>query len=41
MGARWVLQAIKDGQDPGSIVTNWQDTLDKFCRLRAKYLLYP
>jgi uncharacterized protein YbbC (DUF1343 family)/CubicO group peptidase (beta-lactamase class C family) len=41
IGARWVLQAIKDGQDPKSIVQNWQDALDEFCTLRAKYLLYP
>jgi uncharacterized protein YbbC (DUF1343 family)/CubicO group peptidase (beta-lactamase class C family) len=40
IGARWVLQAIADGQDPASIALRWQDALDEFRKLRAKYLLY-
>jgi len=40
VGARWVLQAIKDGKDPHSIMRSWQESLEQFCRLRAKYLLY-
>jgi uncharacterized protein YbbC (DUF1343 family) len=40
IGAREVLQAIKDGQDPNSIVLNWQNPLEKFRMLRSKYLLY-
>ncbi len=40
VGARWVLQAIKEGQDPQSIAINWQESLKKFCKLREKYLLY-
>jgi uncharacterized protein YbbC (DUF1343 family) len=40
IGSREVLEAIKDGQDPTSIVQKWQEPLDQFCRLRSKYLLY-
>jgi uncharacterized protein YbbC (DUF1343 family)/CubicO group peptidase (beta-lactamase class C family) len=40
IGARWILQAIKDGQDPRSIALNWQDQLEQFRKLRSKYLLY-
>jgi uncharacterized protein YbbC (DUF1343 family)/CubicO group peptidase (beta-lactamase class C family) len=40
IGAREVLQAIKDGHDPNSIVLNWQDPLEEFRKLRSKYLLY-
>ena len=40
IGSREVLQAIKDGQDPATIVQNWQNSLEGFCRLRSKYLLY-
>jgi uncharacterized protein YbbC (DUF1343 family) len=40
IGSREVLQAIKDGQDPASIVQNWQGPLGKFYKLRSKYLLY-
>lgn len=40
IGARWVLRAIKVGQDPRSIVQNWQSALAEFRSLRAKYLLY-
>jgi uncharacterized protein YbbC (DUF1343 family) len=40
IGAQWVLQAIKEGQDPRSIVLHWQDQLEQFRKLRSKYLLY-
>jgi uncharacterized protein YbbC (DUF1343 family)/CubicO group peptidase (beta-lactamase class C family) len=40
IGARWILQAIKDGQDPCSIVVRWQKPLEQFRKLRSKYLLY-
>jgi uncharacterized protein YbbC (DUF1343 family)/CubicO group peptidase (beta-lactamase class C family) len=40
IGARWVLQAITHGQDPQAIAQQWQERLDSFRRLRAKYLLY-
>ncbi len=40
IGAREVLQAIKGGQDPVSVVQGWQARLEDFCRLRLKYLLY-
>ena len=40
IGARNVLQAIKQGKDPQSVVLLWQNPLEKFLKLRAKYLLY-
>jgi uncharacterized protein YbbC (DUF1343 family) len=40
IGSRDVLQAIKDGQDPNSIVQKWQKSLEEFCKLRSKYILY-
>ena len=40
IGARWIIQAIKNNQDPGAIAHNWQVTLDEFRSRRAKYLLY-
>ncbi|HEX8947955.1 MAG TPA: exo-beta-N-acetylmuramidase NamZ domain-containing protein [Dissulfurispiraceae bacterium] len=40
IGARNVLQAIKDGQDPGSVSSLWRPALERFLKLREKYLLY-
>jgi uncharacterized protein YbbC (DUF1343 family) len=40
-GARWVVSAIRAGQDPVEIVRQWQPTLEAFRARRAKYLLYP
>jgi uncharacterized protein YbbC (DUF1343 family) len=40
VGARWVVQAVKDGWDPRAIVRRWQATTDDFLKLRDKYLLY-
>ena len=40
IGSREVLDAIKDGQDPNSIVQNWQAPLEQFLKIRSKYLLY-
>ena len=40
IGGLGVLKAIKDGQDPNSIVLNWQNPLEQFRKLRSKYLLY-
>ncbi|MDB6061196.1 MAG: serine hydrolase [Verrucomicrobiaceae bacterium] len=40
IGARATLNAIRDGEDPHSIVASWRDPLDNFRLLRAKYLLY-
>jgi len=34
------LDALTDGQDPRRIVEDWQDALEAFKPLRAKYLLY-
>jgi uncharacterized protein YbbC (DUF1343 family) len=41
IGARAVLQAIKEGKEPQSIAAAWQPPLDEFRQLRATYLLYP
>ena len=40
IGSRKVLQAVKAGQDPATIVQDWQGPLEQFCSLRSKYLLY-
>jgi uncharacterized protein YbbC (DUF1343 family) len=40
IGSREVLQAIQEGQDPHSIVRNYQKSLEEFCRIRERYLLY-
>ncbi len=40
VGARWVLEAIKEGEDPRRTVYRWQEELERFRMLRAKYLLY-
>jgi uncharacterized protein YbbC (DUF1343 family)/CubicO group peptidase (beta-lactamase class C family) len=40
IGSREVLQAIKAGEDPATIVQDWQGPLEQFCNLRSKYLLY-
>jgi uncharacterized protein YbbC (DUF1343 family) len=40
VGSREVLQAVKNGEDPISIVQNWQPGLEDFCKVRSKYLLY-
>lgn len=41
IGARWVLRAIRAGEDPRRIVYHWQEALEQFRKLRGKYLLYP
>jgi uncharacterized protein YbbC (DUF1343 family) len=41
IGARWVLQAIKDGSDPRKIAQGWESSLEVFGKKRAKYLIYP
>jgi uncharacterized protein YbbC (DUF1343 family) len=40
IGAREVLRAIRDGQDPSSIALNWQGRLGAFAKMRSRYLLY-
>ena len=37
---RQVLQAIVAGEDPHRIAQDWQEQLDEFMKLRAKYLQY-
>jgi uncharacterized protein YbbC (DUF1343 family) len=41
IGARSVLQAIKDGVDARTIAQRWEASLEEFRKLRAGYLLYP
>jgi uncharacterized protein YbbC (DUF1343 family) len=40
VGARSVLQAVTDGQDPRMVVSGWQGPLEEFIRLREGHLLY-
>lgn len=40
VGARWVLDAIKAGQDPRRIAYRWEEPLEHFLKLRAGFLLY-
>ena len=40
VGSRWVLSAIESDAAPESIERRWRPSLDAFCKLRAKYLLY-
>jgi uncharacterized protein YbbC (DUF1343 family) len=40
VGARWVLEATKNGEDPRSIVLRSSEALEQFRKMRAKYLLY-
>jgi uncharacterized protein YbbC (DUF1343 family)/CubicO group peptidase (beta-lactamase class C family) len=35
------IAKLKSGEDPYRIVWDWQDDLDKFRTMRAKYLIYP
>lgn len=37
---RAIFDAVADGADPRSIAQSWQDDIQKFLALRAKYLLY-
>lgn len=40
IGSIKVLQSIKQGKNPKLIVQSWQEELEEFKKLRAKYLLY-
>lgn len=40
VGARWVVQAIRDGDDPRTIAARWQPALARFAAIRGRYLLY-
>ncbi len=39
MGSRWLVDAIKE-REPQVIVSKWEEPLQEFRKLRAKYLLY-
>jgi len=40
VGARWVVSAIKAGEDPRRIAERWQPALAKFEAVRRRFLLY-
>jgi uncharacterized protein YbbC (DUF1343 family) len=40
IGSREVLRSIREGHDPHAIAQKWQGSLEEFCKLRSKYLLY-
>jgi uncharacterized protein YbbC (DUF1343 family)/CubicO group peptidase (beta-lactamase class C family) len=40
IGSNDVIQRLEAGQDPRAIVESWQDALDGFLKVRAKYLIY-
>jgi uncharacterized protein YbbC (DUF1343 family)/CubicO group peptidase (beta-lactamase class C family) len=40
VGAHWVLDSLRAGEDPRRIEYEWQEALEQFRKLRAKYLLY-
>jgi uncharacterized protein YbbC (DUF1343 family) len=39
MGSRWLVDALKESE-PHLIVSKWEDSLEAFQKLRARYLLY-
>ena len=41
MGARWVVEGIRKGRDPRSIVLHSYEPLAPFRKMRQQYLLYP
>jgi uncharacterized protein YbbC (DUF1343 family) len=41
VGAREVLDGLKSGRDPASIVLHSYEPLEQFRKVRGKYLLYP
>jgi uncharacterized protein YbbC (DUF1343 family) len=40
VGSRKAVQSVKDGVDPKIIARQWQKDLDRFKKLRSRYLLY-
>jgi len=40
VGARWVVRAIAEGEDPRAIAAGWQPALTEFAKVRQRYLLY-
>ena len=41
VGARGVVDSLKNGRDPASIVLHSYEALEQFRKVRGKYLLYP
>ncbi len=40
VGSHRVIAAIRGGKDPRAIALSWQEALESFSQMRAKYLLY-
>jgi uncharacterized protein YbbC (DUF1343 family) len=40
VGAKWIIDEIRNGQDPKSIALKWNKPLEEFRAMRAEYLLY-
>jgi uncharacterized protein YbbC (DUF1343 family)/CubicO group peptidase (beta-lactamase class C family) len=41
VGSHKILQSIKKGTDPSTILSKWQAELDQFRDIRTRYLIYP
>jgi len=41
VGSRKVLESIRSGESPSRIWYDWQEPLETFKKVRARYLLYP
>jgi uncharacterized protein YbbC (DUF1343 family)/CubicO group peptidase (beta-lactamase class C family) len=41
VGSHKILQSIKKGTDPATILSKWQAKLDQFRDIRERYLIYP
>ena len=41
VGSRKILQSLKKGTDPATILSKWQNKLNQFRDIRARYLIYP
>jgi len=41
LGSRKVLESIRAGESPSRIWYDWQESVEKFKKVRAQYLLYP
>jgi uncharacterized protein YbbC (DUF1343 family) len=41
VGNSETIKQLQDGHDPLAMVANWKSDLEKFGKVRSKYLLYP
>jgi Protein of unknown function (DUF1343) len=40
VGSKDVLDALKSGRDAKAVAIEWQDAIERFKEIRAKYLIY-